>query len=261
MSPLPWAQAPRSALLLAGFALAILPGQAGATAPQIAEIFQPSGGTTPVQRGATISDQTTVEVKVPTNCTFQAGQAITILQCEDADGKADDLPTDGSTCDGLTSNSGASLNVGTGGVVDKRGYEIYRLPSAALSEPPNASPVCSATSACVLYVGQNYNDFTQPHVWSAPFYVACPTSSTRTCGGGTSASTPLTTAAQPATVASNRSAVSAPGNVLSTAGIASSSSQLAATGPPAGIDWMVAGGVILLASGSLGRRRRPGVPR
>ncbi len=62
------------------------------------------------------------------NTHLKAGQPITILECEDADGMADDLPIDNSSCDGLTSNNGPSLNVGTGGTVDKKGYEIYQLP-------------------------------------------------------------------------------------------------------------------------------------
>ena len=210
-----------------------------------------------MQRGATMTDQTAVEVKVPSNATLKVGQPITILECEDADGMTDDLPTDNSTCDGLTSNSGPSLNVGAGGTVDKKGYEIYQLPSAALAEPGNAGPVCNRTSACVLYVGSNYNDFTQPYVWSAPFYVACADAS---CGGRTTASTTPTTAAPPTITISHGSTAAAPGSVVSIASAAQPSVQLAATGLSRTFDWMVAAGAIMLVAGSLGRRRL-GVPR
>ena len=99
------------------------------------------------------------------------GQSVNIYECADPDGQTDDLPTDGSSCDGLTSDNGATINVSGTGTIDKKGYEIFALPSSALGEPSNQSPVCTATSACVLYVGQNLNDFTQPYVWSTPFYV------------------------------------------------------------------------------------------
>jgi hypothetical protein len=38
-----------------------------------------------------------------------------------------------------------------------------------------APPItCNATHACVWYVGENYNNFTAPHVFSNPFYVGLP---------------------------------------------------------------------------------------
>lgn len=161
-----------SVAAVAGAALVLpLSGMSGAATPQIAQIFQPSGSSTQVAAGATITDQTTVEVKVPANSTLANGQSVQIFECADPDGQTDDLPIDGSSCDGLTVNGGATLNEGPTGTVDKRGYEIFALPSAALSEPSNANPVCNATSACVLYVGENLNDFSKPFVWSTPFYV------------------------------------------------------------------------------------------
>ena len=160
----------------AGTALVLpLSGVAGAAAPQIGVLLQPgSGGGTalPTSPIPTITDQTTVEVQVPANSTLVAGDSVKILECADADGRTDDLPTNSLDCDGLTIDVGKTINVGTDGTVDKTNYEIYALPSAALDESSNATPVCTATSACVLYIGQNQNDFTQPYVWSQPFYVA-----------------------------------------------------------------------------------------
>jgi hypothetical protein len=147
-----------------------LSGVSGAVQPELAQILQPSGGTTVVAADATITDQTTVEVKVPANSILNNGQSVNIYECSDPDGQTDDLPTDGSSCDGLTSITG-NLNEGSGGTVDKRNYEIYALPSSVLHEPSNSVPVCNATSACVLYVGENLNDFTAPYVWSTAFYV------------------------------------------------------------------------------------------
>ena len=158
-------------------ALPLANGQAGATTPpQTGELLQPGtgGGTQlPATPIPTINDQTTVEVAVPaTGSPFTAGQKLNIYECADADGLTDDLPTSGSTCDGLTLNIGAQIIAGTGGAVDATNYEIYQLPSTALFESANGSPVCSATSACVLYIGQNVTDFTAPFVFSQPFYVS-----------------------------------------------------------------------------------------
>ncbi len=50
-------------------------------------------------------------------------------------------------------------------------YTIYSLPNTALEETPDVMPVCNSGSECVLYIGQDQNDFTQPKVFSAPFTV------------------------------------------------------------------------------------------
>jgi hypothetical protein len=164
-----------SVAAVAGAALVLpLSGMAGAAAPQIGILLTPgSGGGTalPTSPIPTITDQTTVEVQVPANTTLTGG-AVKILECGDADGLADDLPTNAAGCDGLTINTGKTINEGAGGTVDKTNYEIFALPSTALNEGSTSTPVCNATSACVLYIGQNQNDFTQPYVWSQPFYVA-----------------------------------------------------------------------------------------
>ncbi len=167
-----------STVTVAAFAAVALPltSQAGAvTPPQTGELLQPgSGGGTqlPTSPIPTITDQTKVEVVVPASGSpFTAGQKLNVYECADADGLADDLPTGGTACDGLTLNVGPSIIAGTGGTVDETNYEIYQLPSAALFESTNGSPACSATSACVLYIGENVTDFTAPFVFSQPFYV------------------------------------------------------------------------------------------
>ena len=49
------------------------------------------------------------------------------------------------------------------------GYAMYRCPAFA-REQANFQPICNQTNFCVLYVGQNQNDFTAPKVFSAPFW-------------------------------------------------------------------------------------------
>ena len=53
-------------------------------------------------------------------------------------------------------------------------YTLYALPDTiSLGEGPSG-PACGQTAAteCILYIGNDQDDFTQPHLWSAPFYIA-----------------------------------------------------------------------------------------
>ena len=123
--------------LLASALLVPLAGVASATAPQIGVLLQPgtgSGTALPINPIPTITDQTAVEVQVPANSIRTAGDSLHIYECVDADGMADDLPTNTSSCDGLTIDSGRTINVSSTGSVDKFNYPIYVLPSLALDD-------------------------------------------------------------------------------------------------------------------------------
>ena len=48
---------------------------------------------------------------------------------------------------------------------------LHGFPNSALGEQPDDQPTCNQTNPCVLYVGQDQNDFTAPKVFSAPFLV------------------------------------------------------------------------------------------
>ncbi len=162
-----------SVAVVAGAALMLpLSGMAGA-APQIGILLSPGDGTgtaLPTSPIPTIVDQSTVEVQVPANSTLVDGVSVKILECGDADGLADDLPTSAAGCDGLTVNTGKNVNEGSDGSVDKTNYVVHALPLS--SESPTSTPVCTATSACVLYIGENQNDFSRPFVFSQPFFVS-----------------------------------------------------------------------------------------
>ncbi len=201
----------------------------------------------------TITNQTTVEVKVPANSTLTPGASVKILACGDADGKADDLPVSDASCDGLTINTGRTINVASDGSVDKTDYTIYELPTA--TEPSDQSTVCNSTSACVLYIGQDQNDFEQPHVWSQPFLVTC---ANTTCNESTSSSVASTTTSSTSeTQASGSSAVPSASITLGSAAAENTPpSQLAATGPTQALSWLGLGGIACLTTGFLGRRRR-----
>ncbi len=121
--------------------------------------------------GSTYADQTVVKIVVPANTDFTPGQTIEILECADPGATAANLPTDDTTCDGLTVN-GDTLYVRGDGDFTESAYTLFQLPSSALKEPSNSQPVCNLTNACVLFIGQDYTNFSLPHVFSQPFYMA-----------------------------------------------------------------------------------------
>ena len=130
----------------------------------------PIGASTP---GPFASGQV-VEVKIPANPTLTPGAGIFILECAAPGGVA---PTDPSACDGLTVQPDTLL-AGADGSIDytvtgsTSGFTTFALPNTgSLGESPSGSPVCNTSNECVLYIGQNQNDFTQPHFFSQPFYV------------------------------------------------------------------------------------------
>jgi hypothetical protein len=253
-----WVHASGIAALLAAVAFFLIPGHAEASVPQIGTLVIPgSGGGTALPKTPvpTIADQTTVEVKVPANSTLTPGASVKILECADGDGMADDLPVSAAYCDGLTINVGTTIDVASDGSVDKTDYTIYILPSVTLHEPSDQTTECTATSACVLYIGQDQNDFAQPHVWSQPFYAACPSAASATCGASTKASAATTTSTTSVTSAASTGDASGNGAGSVGTGADSPPGQLAATGAAQALPWMTAGGVLLLLSGSIGRRR------
>ncbi len=157
-----------SAFALVTTVIITTPGQAGAASPQIAQIWA-HGSRTTTSAVPHLTPGESVEVKVPKNSVLQDGLRADILMCSDPGAKASHLPANDSTCDGLTINTGRTLDVGSKGTVDKSGYLIYKLPLKM--EGSDSVPVCNATHACVLYVGQDQNNFARPHVWSNAFYV------------------------------------------------------------------------------------------
>lgn len=118
-----------------------------------------------------IPDQTTLTISIGANSTFTPGAKVNILECADPGGSTANLPTDLSSCDGNTIQ-GDTVLVQSDGSISYSNYTLYQLPSPILGEPPSNFPVCDSTDACVLYIGQDQTDFTQPKTFSSPFYVA-----------------------------------------------------------------------------------------
>jgi hypothetical protein len=159
------------AAILVALGAGPLVGVASAAGPTVNLTPAPVGGPP-----GSYADQQSVNLSVAANTTFTPGATINVLECADPGGSTANLPTDSSTCDGNTIQ-GPTVIVGSDGSFSLTGYTIYALPSSSLGESSSGQPKCNATNACVLFVGQDQNDFTQPKTFSAPFFVG-PTAST-----------------------------------------------------------------------------------
>ncbi len=228
---------------------------AGASAPPPALNVSPHGN---------LTDGQTVSVSAGSNGFFTPHARVNILECADPGGLPANLPRDDSTCDGNTVQ-GTTLLVGGDGSFSDSSYTVYALPSATLGEQGNNQPVCNQTNYCVLYVGQNQNDFTVPKVFSAPFLIAPGSGTTATtspgttstaapgssAGSSTNANGSTSQASTPSSAATS-SAAAAPAPLTSSA--ADPSGALANTGSPAEAEWVALAGLTLLLTGVLGRR-------
>jgi hypothetical protein len=181
-----------------------------------------------------LHDGETVSVSVPANSLFTPHSGVHILECADPGGTQSNLPKDVSTCDGNTIQADSVL-VNSDGSFSETHYVVYALPSATLGEQSNFQPVCNAANPCVLYVGQDQNDFTAPKVFSAPFSIGPGTGGSGANSAGTS------------TTSSPNAATGAGSTVRATG-------ALAKTGAPGALFWMTAAGALLIVGGAVGRR-------
>jgi hypothetical protein len=208
-----------------------------------------------VSPGGNLSDGQTITVAVGANGYFTPHAGVKILECADPGGTQGNLPKDDSTCDGNTIQ-GISILIGSDGRFSDTTYQVYMLPSQTLGEQSNFKPICNQTNDCVLYVGQNQNDFTAPKVFSAPFLIspgsgaANATTTTEAASSGSSGAT-ATTSASGTSGTTAKSSASSPDATAALTGATS----LANTGAPADIVWVVAFGTTLLLTGAIGRRR------
>jgi hypothetical protein len=199
-----------------------------------------------------LRDGQTVSVGVGPNGYFTPHERVNILECADPGGSVANLPTDISTCDGNTIQ-GATILVADDGSFSDSAYPVYTLPNSALGEQANNQPICNETNACVLYVGQDQNDFTAPKVFSAPFLITPSSGTTTSTTAGTTGSSGSPAATSTTAAPATSSATSATGGQGATS-VASTSGSLADTGPSAELTWLVVSGMALLLSGTIGRR-------
>jgi hypothetical protein len=199
-----------------------------------------------------------ISISVGPNSTFAPHARVNILECADPGGSPANLPKDDSTCDGNTIQ-GDSILVAANGSFSEANYSVYALPSTVLGEQANGQPVCNQSHACVLFIGQNQNDFTAPKVFSQALTIAPAVGSpgsTTTVTSARGLSVPASST--PVTGASASSDQLAAGSVDPSVSLGvtptDTSGVLANTGAPAKVAWVVALGSALLFFGSLGRR-------
>lgn len=112
-----------------------------------------------------------IDISAPANSYFKFGNLINVIECGDPGGTRANLPHDYTVCDGATIQP-LTVAVQRDGSFALKDFVVFKLPSTTtLEESPDTLPKCDATHACVLYIGENQLDFTQAHVFSAPFWV------------------------------------------------------------------------------------------
>jgi hypothetical protein len=261
-----------SGLVLAAFALLSSWGSPGALAATTTPVLtiSPSSGSHPYENGESVG------ISVGPNSRFTPYSKIEVLECAAPKGV---LPVDDSTCDGNTAQAGSILAAANGSFRDST-YTLYRLPSSALGEQNNHLPVCGTSEECVLYIGQNQNDFTQPKMFSPPFTIAATRSSgtaTSTAGGPVGAGV---TAGKIATGSMGRGSAGTGSAGTGSAGTGSAGSStltrsgsgalggsstpnssskgaagtLAFTGPPVWLPWLLGAALLMTLVGIAGRR-------
>lgn len=236
----------------AALVLAWEPVPTGAATPSLT--VTPGPSSQPYQNSATVA------LGVGPNSTFRPNSRIEVLECSAPNGV---LPTSDTSCDGNTTQYGSVL-VARDGSFQVPTYTIYALPNMALGEAPDNLPTCNSTSECVLYAGQDQNDFNQPKTFSSPFSVAPSASSTPTtvprhfpaAAAGLSSSGAATVPLAPGAGATPTSGGSSgPAfNARATATGGTSGGILAFTGI-AGLPWLAGVGFVLVLVGTAVSRR------
>jgi hypothetical protein len=185
----------------------------------------------PAAAGGKFADGQVVRVSVGANSHFVPHSHVAILECADPGGNTAGLPTSLAGCDENTIQGDTTVVEADGSFVEPN-YTLYALPSAVLGEQANWQPICNATTECVLFVGEDQNDFTQPKAFSTPFLM--------TGGGAVAAPSPSPTAA------------SAPPTAPVSASVSLPATELAFTGVPGELVALAGGGVVLILLATVG---------
>jgi hypothetical protein len=191
----------------------------GSIVPGAAEPVAPFTAGTPFASGQGI------DIVVPANSVLQPNLGLNIVECTLQPITVTDplgLPTDTSQCDGDTNQPNTIIPNADGSVdyqAETEGlYPVYATPDPLIGDT-SSTPPCGDTPAteCILYIGENDNDFTQPHVWSQPFFVAANATDSGTPAGDGSAP-PAATAPSPtlSTVTASPTTITADGTDVST---------------------------------------------
>jgi hypothetical protein len=126
----------------------------------------------PVTAGTPFSSGQSINVVIPANSAFAAPNntnGVNVVQCAAPNGV---VPSNPAACDGNTIQ-GSTILPNADGSFTFQGYQVFQLPDVPTLGEGSSGPVCGSTSAteCILFIGNNQNDFTKPHLWSQPFFV------------------------------------------------------------------------------------------
>ena len=190
---------------------------AGATGPASGSIVsnaaQPQS---PFTTGIPFSSGQTINVVIPANSAFAGSFSnINIVECAAPNGV---IPTLTTACDGNTVQ-GNTILPNADGSFSFQGYTVYALPDSVSLAEGSSGPACgqSAATECILYIGNNQLDFTAPHLWSAPFFIAPnATDSGSPAGDGSPPATATLPDASKSTLVASPSTATADGVDLST---------------------------------------------
>ena len=163
------------ALLLAGlvsFGLTLTAGADSGVTLTAPSPNSPSGQTvtpsTPFSSGQTINVSVSAAAVVAAGMTNGAG--IAIEECAAPGGVDPASPATVGTCDGNTHQS-PTVTASTTKGITLNGYFVYALPDPNLAELSGGMPQCDLTHECVLYIGQDQNSASAPHIYSPGFFV------------------------------------------------------------------------------------------
>ena len=82
------------------------------------------------------------------------------------------VPTLTTACDGLDQSRAPPLWPTPDGSFTLTNYTVYALPDlVSLGEGSGGPAGATPATECILYIGDNYEDFTAPHLWSDPFFI------------------------------------------------------------------------------------------
>jgi hypothetical protein len=238
-----------AALVVSSVIVAVFSSHAGATGLSNGTVtLKTSSGSTAT---SPLADQQVVHVSVGPNSSLSQSSlkaagfpdgvvAMRVLECADPNGQVASLPQE------LTSCVPSSLDVGPGpqadGSVSIDDFTVYSAPDPAVLGPSNGT-VCDASHQCVVGIFSNQEDFSKPHLFSAPFLVTPASSTAATSnspGGGNGASS-----TNPSGASSSNSASGG-----ASAAVSVSPATLANTGAPSLWPWLLGAGCILLLLGS-----------
>jgi hypothetical protein len=138
----------------------------GSIVPGSAQCSASCGAGVPFDSGQLIN------VVIPANSAFAAPDntsAINIVECAAPNGV---VPTNPIACDGNTIQ-GPTVVALADGSFTLQNYQAFALPDSVSLGEGSGGPICGNTLAteCILFIGNNQNDFTKPHLWSQPFLI------------------------------------------------------------------------------------------